>query len=159
MQLLRVKSMIRYLPPNGTAGLARCAVKGCSRSPRPPARIIVSTFFIVSHQERCRPRPLIWSETHEGGQSQSCPISNVDRRSLSAFEEPVHEWPPAALSVRPACSRATHHPPPARPRVGGGVASPRSGVRPSGAGGEATGALGMLRVGGLAAAALAIPAR
>src|SRR2546422_4421922 len=41
MQLLRVKSMIRYLPPKGTAGLARSAVNGWRRSPRPPDRIMV----------------------------------------------------------------------------------------------------------------------
>ena len=27
-QLLRVKSMMRYFPPKGTAGLARCSVRG-----------------------------------------------------------------------------------------------------------------------------------
>jgi len=39
-QLERVKSMIRYLPPNGTAGLARSRVRGHRRLPSPPARII-----------------------------------------------------------------------------------------------------------------------
>src|SRR2546425_4205556 len=48
MQLLRVKSMIRYLPPKGTAGLARSAVNGWRRSPRPPDRIMVKRFFIGS---------------------------------------------------------------------------------------------------------------
>ena len=38
-QLLSVKSMIRYLPPNGTAGLARTEERIESRSPSPPARI------------------------------------------------------------------------------------------------------------------------
>ena len=33
------KSMIRYLPPNGTAGLARTEDRMDSRSPSPPARI------------------------------------------------------------------------------------------------------------------------
>ncbi len=46
MQLLRVKSMIRYLPPKGTAGLARSAVSGWRRSPRPPDRIMVRRFFM-----------------------------------------------------------------------------------------------------------------
>src|SRR5208282_4314866 len=45
-QLLSVKSIIRYLPPKGTAGFARCMVRGCRRSPFPPARIIASTSFI-----------------------------------------------------------------------------------------------------------------
>ncbi len=35
MQLDRVKSMMRYSPPNGTAGLARSRVSGSSRVPRP----------------------------------------------------------------------------------------------------------------------------
>jgi hypothetical protein len=33
---------MRYLEPNGTAGLARFAVKGARREPCPPARIIPS---------------------------------------------------------------------------------------------------------------------
>src|SRR5271170_979781 len=36
-RLERTKSMMRYLPPNGTAGLARSRVRGCSRVPCPPA--------------------------------------------------------------------------------------------------------------------------
>src|ERR1039458_1460360 len=36
-KLLRTKSMIRYLPPKGTAGLARSRVSGKSRVPLPPA--------------------------------------------------------------------------------------------------------------------------
>lgn len=44
-QLLRVKSIIRYLPPKGTAGFARYRVSGCSRSPAPPARMIAKMFF------------------------------------------------------------------------------------------------------------------
>ncbi len=31
--------MIRYLPPNGVAGLARFVVRSASRWPRPPAMI------------------------------------------------------------------------------------------------------------------------
>src|SRR3954467_11125393 len=38
----RQKSMIRYRPPNGTAGFARSRVRGSSRVPAPPARIIAS---------------------------------------------------------------------------------------------------------------------
>src|ERR1700722_8611574 len=37
-QLESVKSMMRYLPPKQTAGLARSAVRGCKRAPTPPAR-------------------------------------------------------------------------------------------------------------------------
>src|SRR3990172_1270998 len=39
-QLDSVKSMIRYLPPNGTAGLARTDERIDSRSPSPPALTI-----------------------------------------------------------------------------------------------------------------------
>src|SRR5579884_1771175 len=45
-QLLRVKSMMRYLPPNGTAGLARSRESTLSRSPCPPARIAAMGFRI-----------------------------------------------------------------------------------------------------------------
>ena len=38
-QLDSGKSMMRNLPPNGTAGLARQSVSCISRLPRPPARI------------------------------------------------------------------------------------------------------------------------
>src|SRR5215467_8499582 len=43
-QLERVKSMMRYLPANGTAGLARCAERTLRRSPCPPARMTAATF-------------------------------------------------------------------------------------------------------------------
>src|SRR5262249_27600029 len=43
MQLDNVKSMMRYRPPNGTAGLARSRVNGSNRVPFPPARIKVNT--------------------------------------------------------------------------------------------------------------------
>ena len=38
------KSIRRYCPPNGTAGLARSAVRGIRRLPSPPARMIPKTF-------------------------------------------------------------------------------------------------------------------
>src|SRR5215831_13875002 len=40
-QLLRVKSMMRYRPPKGTAGLALSAVNGCRREPAPPAKMML----------------------------------------------------------------------------------------------------------------------
>lgn len=46
-QLLSVKSMIRYFPPNGTPGLARSAVSGCNRDPTPPAKMIESVFSSI----------------------------------------------------------------------------------------------------------------
>ena len=42
-QLDSAKSMIRYLPPKGTAGLARTELRMESRSPSPPARITART--------------------------------------------------------------------------------------------------------------------
>ena len=48
-QLLSVKSMMRYFPPKGTAGLARCSVRGWRRSPFPPASTMVKMF---SHSGR-----------------------------------------------------------------------------------------------------------
>ena len=43
-QLLSVKSMMRYRPPKGTAGLALSAVNGCRREPIPPARMMLIVF-------------------------------------------------------------------------------------------------------------------
>ena len=43
-----VKSMIRYLPPNGTAGLARSCDRMDRRSPSPPARITAIVRFTVA---------------------------------------------------------------------------------------------------------------
>src|SRR3954463_2752433 len=37
-------SISRYLPPSGTAGLARYAVSGSSRVPRPPPKTKATTF-------------------------------------------------------------------------------------------------------------------
>ena len=44
-----VKSMIRYLPPNGTAGFARTDDRIESRSPSPPARMTAITGFTNGH--------------------------------------------------------------------------------------------------------------
>src|ERR1700728_2190378 len=46
MQLERVISMMRYCPPNGTAGFARSRVSGKSRSPAPPAKSTPNVSFI-----------------------------------------------------------------------------------------------------------------
>ena len=43
-KLERTKSMIRYRPPNVTAGLERSCVSGASRRPSPPARIMARGF-------------------------------------------------------------------------------------------------------------------
>src|SRR4030095_11653914 len=42
------KSMMRYLPANGTAGLARFCVSTPSLEPSPPARIIARVFMVSS---------------------------------------------------------------------------------------------------------------
>src|SRR5215203_1517583 len=55
-QLDSVKSMIRYLPPNGTAGFARTDDRIESRSPSPPARITAITGFTNG-----RPSGGLWS--------------------------------------------------------------------------------------------------
>jgi hypothetical protein len=47
MQLLRGKSIILYLPPKGTAGLAIFLVKTPSRVPCPPARINATTILFA----------------------------------------------------------------------------------------------------------------
>ena len=44
-QVLKGKSMIRYLPPKGTAGLAVFSVRTLSRLPWPPASSIAITRF------------------------------------------------------------------------------------------------------------------
>src|SRR5205823_2751188 len=46
--------MMRYLPANGTAGLARCADSTLSRSPCPPARITAATVRMNLGQVRGR---------------------------------------------------------------------------------------------------------
>src|SRR4030067_588996 len=48
MQLLRAKSMMRYLPPNTTAGLARSSARMLRRSPRPPAKMRARVRLICS---------------------------------------------------------------------------------------------------------------
>src|SRR6185295_17173810 len=62
-QLLTGMSMRRYLPPMGTAGFDRCAVRGNRRVPRPPPRMTARTAFIwafraFSHvdAQRCQTR-------------------------------------------------------------------------------------------------------
>ena len=55
-QLDSVKSMIRYLPPNGTAGLARSWERIERRSPSPPARITAIVRFTRSMLARAMRR-------------------------------------------------------------------------------------------------------
>ena len=46
MQLDRVRSMRRYIPPKGIAGFERSLVRGINLSPLPPAMIKAKQFFI-----------------------------------------------------------------------------------------------------------------
>src|SRR5580658_14521 len=52
MKLLRTKSMIRYLPPKGTAGLARSFVNGNNLVPLPPASTMPRTRIRIDSQPR-----------------------------------------------------------------------------------------------------------
>src|ERR1700730_15993596 len=69
MKLLSTKSMMRYLPPNGTAGLARSLVRGDRRVPLPPANTIPNTrmriasakaLFFQATSKHARVRPIVW---------------------------------------------------------------------------------------------------
>src|SRR5678815_4045075 len=53
-QLESVKSMMRYLPAKGTAGLARLWVRTPSREPSPPARMTARVFMPPASSLRCR---------------------------------------------------------------------------------------------------------
>ncbi len=50
-----VKSMMRNLPPNGTAGFARQSVSARSRSPRPPASTIARVWRVSCEMLRVAP--------------------------------------------------------------------------------------------------------
>src|SRR5947209_20093688 len=62
MKLLSTKSMMRYLPPNGTAGLARSFVSGYSRVPFPPASTIPNTRMRIGFRLKpyCSSKLQIW---------------------------------------------------------------------------------------------------
>src|SRR6476661_4280341 len=74
-QLDSVKSMIRYLPPNGTAGFARSAERIESRSPSPPARMTA----IVRFTSGCASRHP-WGS---GGPMLARAACGADERSVS----------------------------------------------------------------------------
>src|SRR6266496_290151 len=59
-QLESVKSMMRYFPAKGTAGLARFWERRLKRSPWPPARMIASTLLIA------QPILSAWLEVQRG---------------------------------------------------------------------------------------------
>ena len=60
----KTKSIKRYEPPKGTAGLARSAVKGKSRFPSPPARTMDRTCgWLLMGTNLFSPRYLCWTST------------------------------------------------------------------------------------------------
>ena len=67
-QLQSVKSMMRYLPPNGTAGLARTPDRSERRSPSPPARTTANVRLTRSmlHLRAGPPRPSPPARDHRG---------------------------------------------------------------------------------------------
>src|SRR5262249_12958985 len=87
-QFDNVKSMIRYFPAKGTAGLARFSVNTPSREPSPPARMTARA--LIRGLVR-RSRALV-----EGG---------ILRRGPRPGEVPRH---PVALQLRPFCGLSVH---------------------------------------------------
>src|SRR3954468_21748227 len=92
-QLESVKSMIRYLPPNGTAGFARSCERIERRWPSPPARIPALLRFTRSLLARgCRRRHQRWG------------LGGLFRAARGA-----------AVAIRAACAhKAANEPPRAR---------------------------------------------
>src|SRR6266540_1972376 len=93
MKLLRTKSMIRYLPPKGTAGLARSLVSGWRRVPFPPASTIPSTRSCISLRPIFSIRAVVRKEkkgvlghwtTHRG------PEPRCDMLRPDAKRDPIH---------------------------------------------------------------------
>src|ERR1039458_306544 len=83
MKLLNTKSIIRYLPPKGTAGLARSLVSGASRVPLPPARTMPNTRIrIIGFMSYCsRVRGVLASTKSTFG--------SVSRQDDSAVTDPI----------------------------------------------------------------------
>src|SRR5262249_21463121 len=92
-QLESVKSMIRYFPANGTAGLARLSVSTPSRDPSPPARITARVLMPSSSQ---RARTLVQLDVAGGGAAP---------REVSSH--------PARLNFGPVCGRSVYRHAPA----------------------------------------------
>src|SRR5687767_8234109 len=84
-------SIRRYLPPIGTAGLDRVAVKGKSREPCPPPRMTASVSFIASHVQPCklpacpeRSKDLSFTQNRRRGKKNSHIIALDIRKYVSA---------------------------------------------------------------------------
>src|SRR5260221_9376355 len=81
-QLLRAKSMMRYLPANGTAGLARFCERRLNRSPWPPARMMASTLLIAQRILSVwepYPQPIDRDTVHY---ILGCPSQEIDAAAL-----------------------------------------------------------------------------
>src|SRR4051794_23596642 len=72
MQLLSVKSMMRYGPPKYTAGFARSLVSGKSRSPAPPANTMTRTSSSTSQPSALQ------NDTRRG----AVPARNAQRQAV-----------------------------------------------------------------------------
>src|SRR5947208_8751196 len=62
-QLLIEISTIRYLPPSGTAGLARSFVNGNSRVPAPPPMMMARVRWVVPGGRAGACMALMWAQT------------------------------------------------------------------------------------------------
>src|SRR3970040_2734669 len=58
-QFDKAKSIIRYLPPNGTAGLLLKAVRGYNLSPCPPAKSIVTVSLRIDEPGKTTISPFL----------------------------------------------------------------------------------------------------
>ena len=109
-QFDRVKSMIRYLPPNGTAGFARTDDRIESRSPSPPARITAITGFT---KRRPSGRAASAADASTGGRCRSgirlagrpAPAAQVNSRGFTKL--PLNStiqwrWAPVEWPVLPS---------------------------------------------------------
>src|SRR5579864_3679536 len=65
---------MRYLPANGTAGLARWAESTLNRSPCPPARMTAATFLMAMPV-----RPVVYLP---------CPLQQFEQHRVNVPEEP-----------------------------------------------------------------------
>src|ERR1017187_4076307 len=91
MKLLNTKSMIRYLPQNGTAGLARSLVSGDRRGPLPPASTIPSTRMRIVFYQRLLFQASAGDSKGKLGKG-SQPLKSLRDLEVRSQES---EWPPA----------------------------------------------------------------
>src|ERR1041385_4281897 len=100
-QLLTGTSMRRYLPPIGTAGLERVAVRGNRREPWPPPRMIASVSPAMNMAQVQRPSRLGFRArppNRERG-ARSRPIAFCLNAAVVEFDEPLCQRQPDAQAV------------------------------------------------------------